>query len=317
MTRGVPMADWNGLILSETKKQLEDYRKQDIVPTVRAMFYSLVVLRVLPNTQKIYRAYDNQLSRWREKGTIPIDSFDDDIRNVIQDFDDEYLTVEEHIDIGLNYLRNTQNDYAIPRWHKQPYYVEVWLEKNAAKKPFRSIVRDRHVRVVPNSGHSSIAYFSDNVNRLKAKQAEGKKIVILYFGDVDPSGEVMDKVYKRKFIGYGLYNVEFIRLAITEKQMKRFNLLHDPDPKTLIKLKNDPNKKAFKLKYGLKSDDELFAVELEAMLTPGVRNYLKRLVLRNIDRYFDQDTYERVQSERPSNEEINAQVRTKIDNFTL
>jgi hypothetical protein len=35
--------------------------------------------------------------------------------------------------------------------------------------------------------------------------------------------------------------------------------------KTLKKLKADPNKEAFKKKYGLKSDDELFAVRLEAM----------------------------------------------------
>jgi hypothetical protein len=193
----------------------------------------------------------------------------------------------------------------------------VWLEKNAAKKPFRSIVRDRHVRVVPNSGHSSVAYFNDNVNRLKTKQAEGKKIVILYFGDADPSGEVMDKVYKRKFTEYRLYNVEFIRLAVTTKQIKRFRLLHDPDPKTLQKLKQDSNREAFKIKYGLKSDNDLFAVELEAMLTPGVRTYVKQLVLRNIDKYFDQDIYEKIQSERPSNEKINAQVRTKIDNFAL
>ena len=170
----------------------------------------------------------------------------------IKDFDDEYLTLREHIDIGLNYLRNAQNDYAILRWQDQPYHVEVWLEKNAAKKPFRSIVRDRHVRVVPNSGHSSVAYFNDNVNRLKIKQAEGKKIVILYLGDADPSGEVMDKVYKRKFTEYRLYDVEFIRLAVTTKQIKRFRLLHDPDPKTLQKLKQDSNKEAFKIKIWFK-----------------------------------------------------------------
>ena len=53
------------------------------------------------------------------------------------------------------------------------------------------------------------------------------------------------------------------------------------------------------------------------MLTPGVRTYVNELVLRNIDKYFDQDTYERIQSERPSNDEINGLVRTKVDEFTL
>ena len=67
----------------------------------------------------------------------------------------------------------------------------------------------------------------------------------------------------------------------------------------------------------MKSDDEPFAVQLEAMLTPKVRTYLKSLVHRHIDKHFNQDIYKQVQSERPNNEEINTQVRTKIDDFTL
>jgi hypothetical protein len=56
---------------------------------------------------------------------------------------------------------------------------------------------------------------------------------------------------------------------------------------------------------------------LKTMLTPSVRTYLKSLVLSNIDRYFNQIIYKRVRSERPSNEEINTQVRTKIDGSTF
>ena len=83
MPRGVPLADWNGQVLSETKKQLQDYGEQNIVPTVRAMFYTLVVLLILSNTQAAYRAFSHHTARWREKGIIPIDCFDDDIRDVI------------------------------------------------------------------------------------------------------------------------------------------------------------------------------------------------------------------------------------------
>jgi hypothetical protein len=302
-------------VLSEIRNQLRDFDEQNIVPTLRAMFYTLVDLGVIPKTA--YHALSDHTSRWRENGKLPIDCFADRTRGIIQDFDDEYLEVGEYIDIGLDYLRNTQNDYAIPRWYKQPKHVEIWLEKDAPVGSFRSMVKDRHVRIAPNRGHSSVAFFNSNVDRLKEMHAQGKKIIILYFGDLDPSGEVMPKVYKRKLIEYGLYDVDFILVAVTEVQMKRFKLLHDPDPDTLRKLKRDPNRHAFKIKYGLKSDNELFAVQLEAMLTPNVRGYLKRLVLRNIDKHFDQDIYNQVQSERPSAEEINAQVRTKVSDFTL
>jgi hypothetical protein len=193
--------------------------------------------------------------------------------------------------------------------------VEIWLEKDAAVETFRSIVKDRHVRVVPNRGHSSVAFFDRNVDRLKEKQAEGKQIHILYFGDLDPSGEVMDKVYKRKFLEYGLFNVDFKRLAVTKEQMERFGLLHDPDPSTLRKLKRDSNRHAFRLKYNLKSDNELYAIQLEAMQTPNVRRFLKMLVLRSIDQFFDHGIYDQVLFERPKPAEINALVRTQILNL--
>ena len=136
--------------------------------------------------------------------------------------------------------------------------MEIWLEKDAAVETFRSIVKDSHVRVVPNRGHSSVAFFDRNVDRLKEKQAEGNMIHILYFGDLDPSGEAMDKVYKRKFTEYGLSNVGFQRLAVTKEQMERFESLSNPDPATLSKLKRDSNRHAFRLKYNLESDNELF-----------------------------------------------------------
>ena len=48
------------------------------------------------------------------------------------------------------------------------------------------------------------------------------------------------------------------------------------------------------------------------MQTPKVRNYLKRMVLRQIDLLFDQSIHEKEQNKRPKPAEINAQVRTSV-----
>lgn len=90
--------------------------------------------------------------------------------------------------------------------------------------------------ILPTRGHSSVAFLNRSVDRLKEKQRQGKKIVILYFGDADPLGELM-RVYKRELIEYGIHNVEFVRLAVTKEQMDRFSLLQNPDPQILKKLK--------------------------------------------------------------------------------
>lgn len=312
MARGVPLADWNGHVLSEIKRQLEDFRSQGFPPTLRGMYYTLVDLGVIPKTEAAYHALSDHTSRWRENGTLARDCFSDHTRDIIQDFDDDYEIIEDYVDNGIRYLYLAKSEYTIPRWYGQSHYVEIWLEKDAAVETFRSIVKDRHVRVVPNRGHSSVAFFDKNVDRLKGKKTEGKQIHILYFGDLDPSGEVMDKVYKRKFLEYGLFNVDFQRLAVTKEQMERFGLLHDPDPATLRKLKRDSNRHSFKIKYNLKSDSNLFAIQLEAMQTPNVRGFLKTLVLHSVDQFFDQDIYNQVQSEKPKPSAINALVRTQI-----
>ena len=98
--------------------------------------------------------------------------------------------------------------------------------------------------------------------------------------------------------------------------MEKFDLLHDPDPATLQKLKRDPNKEAFKLKYGLKpglpGDNDLFAIQLEAMQAPKVRAYLKRLVLKSLDGLFDENIYRQVQAEKPTAADVKGLVRSQI-----
>lgn len=310
--RGKPLADWKGQVLSKIRQQLDDFAEQGIVSTLREMFYTLVELGVIPKTEAAYHALSNHTARWREDGTLPIDCFADRTRGVIKDFNDNFITIEDYADKAFSYLKNAHQNYSIPRWHKQPNHVEVWLEKDAAVESIRSIVIDKHVMVVPNRGHSSVAFLNLNIDRLKGKQSEGKSIIILYLGDADPSGEVMDKVYKRKLEEYGIFDVTFIRVAVTKEQIERFNLLHDPDPETLRKLKADPNKEAFKKKYGLKSDDELFAVQLEAMFTPSVRTHMKNLLIDRIDRLFDNRIYEQAQSKKPEQTEVKGLVLSKI-----
>ena len=228
MARGIPLANWNGQVLPKIKEQLEDFAEQGFLPTLRGMYYTLVDLGVIPKTEAGYHALSDHTSRWRENGILARDCFANHTRDTIRDFNDTYESVEEYIDRGIHHLEYTKENYSVPRWHKQPHYVEIWLEKDAAVETFISIVKIRQVIVVPNRGHSSVAFFDRNVYRLKEKKAEGNQIHILYFGDLDPSGEVMDKVYKRKFQEYGLFNVDFKRLVCNKGTDGKIQLIAQP-----------------------------------------------------------------------------------------
>ena len=68
-------------------------------------------------------------------------------------------------------------------------------------------------------------------------------------------------------------------------------------------------------RHSLKSENDLFQIEIEAMLTPQVRGYLKKLVLDNVDKHFDQKIYDEVQKELPSKRKVNRLVRSKMREF--
>ena len=62
-------------------------------------------------------------------------------------------------------LPETYQD-TIPRWYKQPKYVEVWVEKNAMVSLFSAILTEsRQVRIVPNGGWSSESFMKKNLDR--------------------------------------------------------------------------------------------------------------------------------------------------------
>jgi hypothetical protein len=285
MLRGKSLLDWNGQVLSEIARQLAEFRRENIKSTLRGMFYALVAIGIIPNIQEVYKGLSSHTARWRESGVLPKDCFTDDTRAEFKDFNDKYRPIADYIELGAAFLNTAKYTYEIPRWHKQPNHVEIWLEKDASKRTVVSIVEDLDVTVVPNRGYSSIPYFNENVKRLKEKQAEGKEIWIFYCGDCDPSGETMDQVYKRKFEEYGLYNVNFVRLTVTMEQVRRFNLLADPDPLTRDKLERDPNRFKFMEKYHLtkiSNDPDVEYIQRRNKKTGKLDNVIYSYVIKEI-----------------------------------
>ncbi len=58
---------------------------------------------------------------------LPVNCFADETRGAFIDFNDEYKAPGQHIKEKLDFLRDLPNQYKdlIPKWHKQPYYVEL------------------------------------------------------------------------------------------------------------------------------------------------------------------------------------------------
>jgi hypothetical protein len=174
--------DWKSVI-QRIKEELPWFQERDITPTLRTLFYRLVSLEVIPNTNQAYKQLSSITVTARKKGRLPWNAFSDEGRVVLSDFVEEYQTPEQYVQSYINLLKNAPHNYTVPRWYKQQNYVEVWIEKQALADTFSSFLRGLDVRIVVNRGYPGWSFLYGNCMRLLKVKESGKDIHILYFGD--------------------------------------------------------------------------------------------------------------------------------------
>ncbi len=293
-------------------EELQNFEAAGYKPTLRAMFYRLYSRGLIPNTSTTYDSLSRATVEARWKGQLNMDCFADNSRQVIGDFNERYVTPEELNEEKIEYLSRITDDYSdyIPRWHDQPKYVEVWIEKDAMASTFQSILQDMEVRIVPNKGFSSMTFLHQTARRLYHFLNMGKKVHVLYYGDFDPSGDYMvtdlNNRIRRMGIDLNLDNREFERVAVTPEQIEQYNLPYNPDEETERKMRRDVQTARFLAKYG-----KLYAVELDALpaLIPDV--FKQELVINKVQQYFDNEIYENL-LERYKPEDIKKILKYKM-----
>jgi hypothetical protein len=152
-------------VLEEVKSALLWFKELGVTPTLRTMFYRLVSKEIIPNTEQSYKSLSSIIVKARKSRDIPWDSFSDQGRQVLFGTE-EYVSPEQFIEIGIDYLRKASHAYMIPRWHSQKNYVEVWIEKQALADTFVSFLLNRQVNVVVNRGYASWSFLYENCERL-------------------------------------------------------------------------------------------------------------------------------------------------------
>ena len=65
--------NWKNEVMPKIKERLDFYNQQGIVPTLRTMFYALVSLQIISNTQNHYQYLSKFTSKARMNRELPID----------------------------------------------------------------------------------------------------------------------------------------------------------------------------------------------------------------------------------------------------
>ena len=178
------------------------------------------------------------------------------------------------------------------------------------KNTIHNWTRRWKVKIRVNRGYSSWTFLYENIKDLQYVLERHERVIILYLGDYDPSGVDMERYMREvmEYFGIDFNRVVFRRLAVTEKQIKRFNLPPRPeDADTIEKLAKDPRSKKFFgredfFKLPLEERIEIikkskkFIVELDALVAKKPSEF-KQLINNAIAEYWDESIYQHFKQE--------------------
>jgi hypothetical protein len=192
------------------------------------------------------------------------------------------------------------SQFRIDKWATQPFHCEVWIEKEALAGVFERICEELRVSYLSCRGYTSQSEMWRAGKRLKEKMDDGKEILILHFGDHDPSGIDMSRDIKERLELFAGGEIGFKRLALNMEQVEEYN--PPPNPAKL----SDSRGSSYVREYG----DESW--ELDA-LDPQI---LSGLVRAGVEEILDEEAWDSAGEEEEEHRRLLTAVAGDWDKLT-
>lgn len=236
--------------IDEINSAFRDFNRDTLVPaiivslneleeywplTVRQLYYRLVSKLIIQNNANRYKSLSGVVTKLRR---MEIDGYD---RCLVQ---------------------NQEN------------YVEIFVEKDALSGIFEDVAWPYCVRVVTNKGQSSATYINNYAKRAHAVRDNNRQWpIILYFGDLDPSGARIPVAIERSLKKYHNLTIDLRVVALKREQVESYDLPHSIDA---LK-KSDPNYKWYRRNFGD------IAVELDSIHPKDLQDLIKDELSKVLD----------------------------------
>lgn len=274
--------NWNNDVMPIIKERLELFNRFGIIPTLKTIFYSLVILNIIPNSFSYYKYLSKYTNHARVRGKLPISCFPEQDLPIITSPYNEFIDAKQYIQKIVNYLEEPSlnpliQDY--PFKNKSDYLyndIEIWVENNGISFTLHNLLNNSGIKIISNKRTNNLGFINKNIKRLKYSLKEDKKITILYFGNFDLFNIDIDKMINNILINSNL-NIDFKKIAITENQMRNFHLPENPNPEIIRKLDSNLRKEYFIRKYG-----RIFQIELESLQAYAPENF-KNLIIGSVN----------------------------------
>jgi len=215
---------------------VDEYSADGYVLTLRQLHYQLVKSNWIVNHDSAYKKLGNILDDCKYAGVIDWDNIEDRGR---QPYLPYYVRDVEHA------LNDTIEQYRINRQKGQQTYIELWTEKDALSAILKRSTEKYHIQLVVNKGYTSSSAIYNAYQRCVRQIKSGQRVVILYFGDHDPSGLDMIRDIRQRLelmlrqgehyedLFYDTGNeiderFEVLPIGLTMEQIKKYNLPANP-----------------------------------------------------------------------------------------
>lgn len=261
-------------IIAIANSIIDEYQSKGYSLTLRQLYYQFIARDAFPsswidpltkskNSQKNYTKLGNIINDARLSGMIDWESIEDRTRNLkkLSSWDSPKQIMEAVI-----------TQYRVDFWKDQPYFPEVWIEKDALIGVIENICNKWRVPFYACRGYNSQSEQWRAGKRFSEAITNRTQVpVVFHLGDHDPSGLDMtrDNNDRLNLFSDGIVVVK--RLALNYDQIEKFN--PPPNPAKF----EDTRFRSYVDNYGFS------CWELDALEPQVIENIIEEAVTSIID----------------------------------
>lgn len=268
-------------LVHQANEIIDDYRSNGYTLTLRQLYYQFVAKGVIDNSERSYKNLGNMVTRARMAGMISWEAIEDRNRQHQSFWSDEDIMKQiRDLPYGIRY------DF----WHRQEYYVEVWVEKEALGNVVHRACSEHLVPHLSCKGYLSASEAWRAGRRFQSMIDMDKKCVLIHLGDHDPSGIDMTRDNRDRLDIFTECpgEVKVTRLALNMDQVEEYS--PPPNPAKLT----DSRIKDYIKRYG-ETSWELDALEPQVM---------EKMIKDEISQYIDDDVWFKTEQEQEQARQI-------------
>lgn len=200
-------------IIDAANAIIDEYQAAGYMLTLRQLYYQFVARDLLPNEPREYDRLGSIVNDARLAGMIDWSAIEDRTRE---------LTERPTWGGPQEIVRASGDQYRRDLWEDQHDRVEVWIEKEALAGVFERVCEEERIPYFSCRGYTSQSAMWAAAQRMLTYIEQGQEVVILHFGDHDPSGIDMSRDIRDRLAMFGA-DVLVKRLALNMSQVRHYN----------------------------------------------------------------------------------------------